>query len=203
MSAKMWFLPERPDVVGMLGTQGAVTLAGMEAFTAWAGGELEREADVRAAEHDADAARRTLVEALRSAFTTPLPSEDLFEISESLDEIINGAKNLVREASLMGVVPDRATLEMAGLLEEGVKELDAAFASLGSDVDGATGRADAAIKTQRRLERVYRRAMSELLEVRDLREVLSKQELYRRLTRMSDGVVTVAERVWHCSVKEM
>jgi uncharacterized protein Yka (UPF0111/DUF47 family) len=203
MKTRMWFLPERPDVIGMLGRQGAVTLAGMEAFTAWAGGELERQMDVRDAEHEADTARRTLVESLRSAFTTPLPSEDLFEISQSLDEIINGAKNVVREASLMGVIPDHATQEMAELLEDGVRELDAAFAGLGSDVVEATARADSAIKTQRRLERVYRRAMSELIEVRDLREVLSKQELYRRLTRMSEGVVVVAERVWHCSVKEM
>jgi uncharacterized protein Yka (UPF0111/DUF47 family) len=180
----------------------------MEAFSAWAGGELEREADVREVEHEADTARRTMVESLRTAFTSPLPSENLFEISQSLDRIINSATNVVREASLMGVVPDRATHGMAALLEEGLSEFDGAFAPLCEDVVEATGAADSAIKTQRRLERVYRTAVSELLEVRDLREVLSKQELYRRPIAMSESVVTVAEsvvtvarRIWHCSVK--
>jgi hypothetical protein len=91
---------------------------------------------------------------------------------------------------------------MACLLQEGVQQLDHAFGFLGSDARQATESADAAIKCQRRLERVYRRAMSELIENRDLREVLARQELYRRLTRMSDRVVVVAERVWYASVKE-
>jgi uncharacterized protein Yka (UPF0111/DUF47 family) len=201
-SVRRWFLPEVPDVLGMLGHQADVTLEGMAAFTAWASGQLHQEAAVRSAEHDADQARRVLIESVRDAFTTPLPSEDLFEISAHLDEIINGAKNTVREAALMGVLPDVAIKEMAELLEEGVRHLDDAFGTLGSDGLAATTCADAAIKTQRRLERVYRRAMSELLEIRDLREVLARQELYRRINRISDSVVSVAERVWYCIVKE-
>jgi glutamine synthetase adenylyltransferase len=102
----------------------------------------------------------------------------------------------------MGVLPDQAMEDMACLLQEGVRQLDHAFSHLGNDARQATESADAAIKTQRRLERVYRRAMSELIENRDLREVLARQELYRRLTAMSDRVVGVAERVWYASVKE-
>jgi len=47
-----WFLPETPDVIGMLQEQAAITVNGMEAFTAWAGGDSARAADVRAAAHD-------------------------------------------------------------------------------------------------------------------------------------------------------
>lgn len=202
MKRRRWFLPETPDVYAMLGAQASVTLEGMAAFTEWAAGDLDRQSDVRDAEHDADQERRTLIEAVRDAFTTPLPSEDLFEISQGMDEVINGAKNLVREAALMGVIPDQAMEDMARLLEQGMRELDHAFDHLGTDPVQATDLADAAIKTQRRLERVYRRAMSELIEVRDLREVLARQELYRRMTRMSDNVVAVADRVWYSSVKE-
>ena len=41
-----WFLPETPDVIGMLQEQAAITVNGMEAFTAWAGGDSARAADV-------------------------------------------------------------------------------------------------------------------------------------------------------------
>lgn len=201
-SVLKWFLPESPDVFGMLGKQADVTLVGMAAFTSWASGDVEQEGTVRAAEHDADEVRRQLIESVRDAFTTPLPQEDLFAISQGLDVIINGAKNLVREAALMGVLPDQAMEDMACLLEEGVRQLDTAFRHLGDDTVQATAAADAAIKAQRRLERVYRKAMSELIENRDLREVLARQELYRRLTRMSDSVVYVGERVWYSCVKQ-
>ena len=44
--------------------------------------------------------------------------------------------------------------------------------------------------------------MGELLEVEDLREVMARRELYRRFSRLADGLIDVAERVWYAVVKE-
>ena len=44
--------------------------------------------------------------------------------------------------------------------------------------------------------------MSALLRVTDLREVMARREVYRRLSRIADLVRTVAERVWYAVVKE-
>ncbi len=54
----------------------------------------------------------------------------------------------------------------------------------------------------RRVERVYRASMSSLLEVDDLREVMARRELYRRVARLADTEVEVAERVWYAVVRE-
>ncbi len=46
-----WFLPEAPDVLGLLREQTAITVTGMEALVAWANGEAgaaETAAGVRA-----------------------------------------------------------------------------------------------------------------------------------------------------------
>ena len=51
-------------------------------------------------------------------------------------------------------------------------------------------------------ERTYRAAMSQVIEQDDLREILARQELYRRLTRISDAVVGVADRVMYATVRE-
>jgi hypothetical protein len=67
---------------------------------------------------------------------------------------------------------------------------------------GATTSADEAVKHQRNLERLYRGAMSALVDVEDIREVAAKRELYRRLSRTSDMLVDVAERVWYSVLKE-
>jgi hypothetical protein len=50
--------------------------------------------------------------------------------------------------------------------------------------------ADAAVKGQRQLERVYRNAASAL------REVVGRRELPRRLSRISEALIQVADRVW-------
>jgi uncharacterized protein Yka (UPF0111/DUF47 family) len=197
-----WFLPQSPDVIGMLRRQLAVTIEGMDAFAAWAAGETAAEERVRASEHRADELKRELHRALREAFVTPLEPEDLFALSRGVDRIINQAKDMVRESEVMACAPDEPVAAMASLLAAAVGELDAAVATLAPDAPGPTDAADSAIKASRRSERVYRSAMGELLAVDDLREVMARRELYRRCARISETVVDVAERVLYAAVKE-
>jgi uncharacterized protein Yka (UPF0111/DUF47 family) len=202
-----WFLPESPDVLGMLGRQAAVTVEGMAALVAWAGGEPEAAQRVRDCEHRADDTKRELRRALTVAFMTPIDAEDLYVMSERLDAVLNGAKDAVREAEVMAVEPDQAVAAMAALLADGVGHLATAFQRLDPDSRSsseasATDAADAAVKTQRQLERVYREAASALLEVQDLREVMGRRELYRRVSRISETLTEAADRVWYATVKE-
>jgi uncharacterized protein len=202
MRRRRWFLPESPDVLGMLRHQLAVTVAGMDAFAVWAGGDTTAAAAVRDYEHRADEARRELHTTLKDAFVTPLEPEDLFALSRGLDRILNQAKDLVRESEVMDCAPDAALAEMAALLAAAVRSLDPAIVRLEPRSDDATDAADAVVKQARRLERVYRAAMAELLTVDDLREVMARRELYRRCSRMGESAVEVAERVLYAAVKE-
>jgi uncharacterized protein Yka (UPF0111/DUF47 family) len=209
-----WFLPESPDVIGMLQMQAEITVRGMDAFARWAGGDIARADDVRAAEHECDQVRRTLVGAVSEAFTTPLQPEDLFQLSRDLDKVINGAKNTVREAEAMGSPPDQATADMAVLLAEGVRHIQTAFTALGARhgkasraagaaaAASATEAADASVKSQRKLERIYRAAAGDLLAVTDISVVVARREFYRRISAISDDIVAVADRIWYSEVKE-
>jgi uncharacterized protein Yka (UPF0111/DUF47 family) len=196
-----WFLPESPDVLGLLRRQIAVTIEGMDAFTAWAGGDAAAGDAVRECEHRADEARREPHHALRIAFVTPLEPEDLFALSRDIDHIVNQAKDTLRESEVMACAPDAPMAAIAALLADAVRELDAAVARLEPGTDEATASADAAIKAARRIERVYRAAMAELITVDDLREVMERRELYRRGSRIGETVVDVAERVLYAVVK--
>ena len=139
---------------------------------------------------------------LRDAFSPPLDAEDVFTLSADLDEVLNAAKDLVREMDVMKLQPDPPTHEIVVLLAEAVGHLADAFGCLGQAEGDPTQCADAAIKSQRRVEHVYRPAMSALVEVADLREVMSRREAYRRLSRIGELVHRVAERVWYAVVKE-
>ncbi len=199
---RRWFLPAQPDLMALLAEQGRVTLEGIDAFVEWAAGAEGKGDEVRVAEHGADDARRAVQRALRIAFTTPLSAEDLYELSERLDAVLNGAKNLVREADLLALGPDPAIADMAVNVAEGTHELVAAFAAIAGDGDTAIERADAAIKASRKLEHRYRDAMSSLVAVTDAGVLFERRELYRRCARIGDDVVRAAERVWYSVVKE-
>jgi uncharacterized protein Yka (UPF0111/DUF47 family) len=202
-----WFLPDTPDVLGTLGNQSEATTRGLEALVAWANGDAAAAEHVREWEHRADQHKRSLQRVLRTAFSTPLDAEDVYALSDRLDYVINGAKDAVREAEVMAIGPDATVAGMAALLLEGARHLDDAFRALAAKgarrgTAEATDAADAAVRSQREAERVYRTGMSALLEVADLREVVGRRELYRRFSRVSEDLVEVAERVWYTSVKE-
>lgn len=200
---RRWFLPETPDLLAMLAEQVALTVEGMAALVAWAGGDAAAVDRLRDYEHRADDAKLELRAALTSAFTTPLEPEDIFELSRGLDRVLDNAKNAVREAEVMETEPDDAIAEMAAKLQQGVAELAEAFAALGTSRNAAaTEAATRAARSQSRFEHVYRRAMSGLVAVDDLREVAAKRELYRRLARTSDDLREVAERVWYAVLKQ-
>jgi uncharacterized protein len=203
VSRGRWFLPRTPDVIGALQAQAAITVEGMDALAAWAAGDAASADRVREYEHLADDRKRELRAALSEAFITPLEPEDLFELSRGLDVVMNSAKNTVREAEVIGRTPDPAMADLAEALAEGTHHLAEAFAALApGDSAPASAAADAARDSQRRVERIYRDAMSALIGVDDMHEVAARRELYRRLARASEHLVDVAERVWYSILKE-
>ncbi len=199
---KRWFLPYTPDLLGLLLEQSEITCQGVDAFVRWSSGDADQTAEVLRLEHEADAARRRVLKELRAAFSTPLDPEDIYELSERLDEVLNGAKNAVREAELLQLAPDGPMAEMAGHLLDGVRHLHEAFIGLKGDEDDATDAADKAIKSERHLEHCYRSAMSALVDVDDLKEVTARREIYRRYARIGESLVWVAHRVWYSVIKE-
>ena len=199
---RRWFLPREPDVLGLLRAQADITIAGMEAFEAWAGGDASQAAQVQASEHLADDAKCALQRELRAAFSTPLDPEDIYELSERLDEVIGAAKDLVREAEVLEVSPDPLLAEMAGIVTEGVRHLAYAFAALPKNTEAATTSADAAKRVTRQLEHAYRTAMSATVEASLQQPQFGRRELYRRASRVADAVIRVAERVWYAVVKQ-
>jgi uncharacterized protein Yka (UPF0111/DUF47 family) len=199
---RRWFLPETPDVLGLLRRQVAVTIEGIDAFVAWARGEAAAAEALGDAEHRGDAAKRELLNALRVAFVTPLDPEDVFALSRGVDWILDYARDLVIESEVMECPPDAGVAEMAALLAEAVHHIDRAIANLDSDGDLATAAADDAIRAERRLERAYYHGMAALLETKEMRERISRRELYRRCSRIGEMVIDVSERVVYAVVKQ-
>jgi uncharacterized protein len=197
-----WFLPETPDVLGLLRGQLAVTIEGLDAFVAWADGDLSAAEVLRDAEHRGDAAKRALLGALRAAFVTPLEPEDVFALSRGIDWILDYAGDLVSESEVMESGPDALIAQMARLLGAAVRSIDQALGHMGTDGDAALEAADLAIRSERELEHAYYQGMGALLGVEDRSERIARRELYRRCLRIGEMVIDVAERVVYAVVKQ-
>ena len=102
----------------------------------------------------------------------------------------------------MSCPPDGATAAMAAMLAESVRHIDDGVAQLAGRSGDATKPADAALKSQRRLEESYRAAMGTLAELDGRSATLGRHELYRRCAQMGDSVVDVAERLIYAVLKE-
>ena len=146
--------------------------------------------------------KRELLDAIRDSFVTPIAAEDLFALSRGIDWILSHARDLIEEAEAMDCAPDAGIAEMAGLLGQAARKIDDAIGQLDSDGDRATAAADAAIEAERKLEHLYYQGMASLLEVPDMRERISRRELYRRCAHIGEQVIDVAERIVYAVVKE-
>jgi uncharacterized protein Yka (UPF0111/DUF47 family) len=197
-----WFLPEEPDVLGLMHRQATVTLAGMEAFATWSATADEDAAQaVRDAERTADDIRKELLRALSKALTTPVDQEDLYWLSERLDAVINGAKNIVRESEVLGVPPDEHAAVMGELALEATRSLAAGFERLGAKHAHPGEEADAAVKLARRIEHAYRHALAGLPADADPKTLITMRELYRGYGQIAEAVVRVATRIWYAVLK--
>jgi uncharacterized protein Yka (UPF0111/DUF47 family) len=202
MTRRRWFLPETPDVLGLLRRQVAVTIEGLDAFESWAAGEPAAAERVREAEHRGDEAKRELLTAVRAAFVTPIEPEDAFALSRGIDRLLNYARDLINESEAMACPPDERIAAMGARLGRALRQIDTAIAHLGSDADEATVAADAAIREERALERAYYDGMASLLEVADRNERIARRELYRSCSRLGETVVDIAERVVYAVMKQ-
>ena len=202
VTRRRWFLPQTPDVIGLLRRQLEVTIEGVDAFARWADGDRTAATVLAEAERQGDEAKRELLSALREAFVTPLEPEDLFTLSRGIDWILNWVGDLVREAEIMDCPADAGLAEMARLLGEAVRHVDVAISLIESDEGGATEAANAAIAAERRLEDCYYRGMADLLRVEERSERITLRELYRRCARIGELIIDVAERVVYAVVKE-
>ena len=178
-----------------------MTIEGLDALAAWAGGDVVAAGTVREIEQRGDTAKRELLEALRAAFVTPLEPEDVFALSRSVDWILNHARDLVSESEALGVPPDDRIADMATLLGAAMRHVDDAIAQLESSPDAATRAADDAIAAIRGLDDTYYRSMAASLAVEDRTDRIARRELYRRCVAIGETVVDAAERVIYAVVK--
>lgn len=148
--------------------------------------------EIKADEHAADKVKVHNIHILNSAFSTPMDREDIYRAITTLDEVVNYCKDAVNEMDALGLTPDAFTLDMAKLLLDGVQNLEIGFGNLCKQPAKASDDADHARKAERKVEKLYRKALAALFQGDDYVLMFKRREIYRHLTN-------AAERMAHCA----
>lgn len=196
-------LTSGPDVMGLLVTQGEVSVKALNAFESWSKNPDRGAArHVRELEHEADDARHALVAKLRVALATPIGQEDLFVLSERCDRVVNRTKNIVAEAEDISWAPDAHAAKMAEQLRGGMDSILEGFKTLTARSDETSQAALDATHQVRRVEHEYRHSMAQLQSESDLRVVFTAREMYRFYARAAEALESLADRLWYAVLAE-
>lgn len=192
-----------PDFYLLLEQQAAKTLEGVEALCVWMseGGD-ERGQLVRDLEKEADELKLNISKTLVESFVTPFDREDIYDLSARLDEVINGAKYVVREIEALEINSDDSFLrQMSEVLLEGARCLYRSFASLKNNLKEASDQAFLARKSETRCAKIYRQAMRQLFTDDDIKKIFKTTEVYRYMLFDAEKIDLVAEKLMHVIVK--
>lgn len=190
------------DFFALLSTQAAKTTEGVEALALWLKNEPGATGQrVRELEREADEMKYSLARKLEDSFVTPIDREDIYELSLSLDEVINSAKDVVRAMEAFDVQAEEHLADMSQVLLEGTRFLKDSIDSMKSDSKLAAQKAQAARKEENKFSKKYRNAMRELFAQDDLKLILKVNEVYKTMMVGANHLDRVGEKVLHVLVK--
>jgi uncharacterized protein Yka (UPF0111/DUF47 family) len=213
--------PRAPDFYRLLNEQCDLAVETMQTFAEYMqDGDPEKGSRVRALEHQGDDLKRRNTDELNRSFSTPMDREDILRAVVSIDDIVGYAKTTVREMEILEVTPDPPMQQMATLLLEGTVSLQRGYAKLGSKPLDSEADAQYAHKTERKVEKVYRRAVAELFDEQRITRLaesegchaaaealvavvrmLRRRELYRHLSNAADRIDCAGEVLHDIVVK--
>lgn len=194
--------PKAPDFFSLLADQSRQVVHTTDlliAFMDHADPEIGKE--IRKDEHDADTIKVRNIHILNEAFSTPIDREDIYRAIMGMDDVVNYCKTTVNEMDILDISPDPFTREMAQRLHEGSNFLAQGFARLASSPQRAAADADAARKAERRVEKLYRKALAQLFQGDDYLNMFKRREIYRHLSNGADRMAYCANTLHDIVVK--
>jgi hypothetical protein len=164
-------------------------------------GDARLSDQVHAIENRGDEALRDMIEALQDTFVTPIDRQDLYTLSEAIDEMLDYLNNAARELKLFAIVATPEMAEMGTILSRAANDILDAVTKLATDARSAVESARAAIHSEHDVEEVYRRTIAVLFDDPDLPTALKRREIYRHLSNSADRAEAIGRLIRKIVVK--
>ena len=185
------FKKRESKFIELIRAQSSLTLEGLDALKTYMQA-MDRKAavDLSSKEKEADEARRILIDELNQTFVTPFDREDIFQLSRSIDDVLDYAYSTVSEMEILKVEPTPYMQRIASLLRDAAHELVMAVNCLGEHPRVSNDHAQRAKALENRVEDVYREAIADLFsgaeDIPHVVKMLKLREVYRHLSNAAD-----------------
>ncbi|WP_193771164.1 DUF47 domain-containing protein [Candidatus Magnetaquicoccus inordinatus] len=200
--------PRVPDFYTLINEQCALVSEAMEALVEYMGGDQSKGALIGDLEKKGTEVKNRSMYVLNKSFATPMDREDIYRAITAIDTVLHYANTTIQEIGFFKLSPDQHMLDMARILSEGTDALKLGFAKLGTNPAMAEDDALAVRKSERNVEKAYRKALSNLFQpeihlekiklskeatvegrvMGAVTEIFKRRELYRHLSNAGDQI---------------
>jgi predicted phosphate transport protein (TIGR00153 family) len=199
------FVPREEKYFGMLNQMASQVRESAELFV-----KIFQEYDnheqyagrIKLIEVSCDELSAKIIQKLNSTFITPIDREDIYLLVTEVDDVIDMINDLARRLEIYGVATPRPdAVEIAQVLGEATKEVEAAFANL-EQHKGVSEQIVNISNLERQADTLYRDAVRRLFtEEKDAIEVIKWMSIYEELENSIDRCKDVAEALEAVVVK--
>jgi uncharacterized protein len=190
------------DFYKMLHMQSEKTLEGVEHLYSYINKNIDAEGDrVIEIEKEADELRRILISALDQTFITPFEREDIYNLSRTIDDVIDYSESTVEELRLFKLDRDENLKRMVEILLEETKALESAVKYLRFHKSISSEQLVKAKMMENEMEVIYRKAIVELLDKDDFKYIFKMREIYRHMSNAADRGDEAANIIGHIIIK--
>lgn len=202
MGILSWVFPKEKDFYGLLYGQSCKTVEGIEALSKYMHtGDVKESQRVVEIEDEADELRRIIIDNLDNTFITPFDREDIFNLSGTMDDIVDYAKTTVEEMEIYELEPTESLISMVDILLNATRCLNTSIKYLRDHKAISAENAVKAKKLENDMETKYRLNLKELVRNEDFSYVFRMREVYRHLSNLADKIDSTANMIHHIIVK--
>jgi predicted phosphate transport protein (TIGR00153 family) len=203
---KRIFRPQQNVFQTLLIKQGDFAIASVEALQKYLKNPGEKRSEkAKQTEKEADEVQRILIHELEDTFVTPLDREDIFAMSQALDNFIDYIYDTVNELEIFDLTSSESMKTIADLLLEMAHELHLAMERLMDHPRVAAQHARRIKKIENNIETAYRESLAEMFsgpeEISYLMNALKAREVLRHMSNASDQGDRAADVILDIGIK--
>ncbi|MHB8070895.1 MAG: DUF47 domain-containing protein [Candidatus Cryosericum sp.] len=154
-------------------------------------------------EESGDKARRELINTINSSLVTPLERQDLFNLSNVLDNILDYALNTADEMIIYDIYPDFYLTKMVEKLMRGVSYLEGAVEDLLHDKQTSNNSIVKAKSMENEIEETYHEALASLFSGDDFKYMFKMREVLRHISNAADRIADAADIMGNIIIKDV
>ncbi|MBF0428978.1 MAG: DUF47 family protein, partial [Magnetococcales bacterium] len=186
--------PRVPDFYSLIDAQCAIASDAMQALVDYMAGDASKAQTIVELEKKGSELKNHSMYVLNKSFATPMDREDIYRIIHSIDTILHYANTTIQEMGHLKLTPDQYALDMARILSEGTDALKLGFSKLRETPAVAEDDALAVGKSERNVEKAYRKALSVLFQVDAHVQHIMQSKEERVEARVMDRVTEIFKR---------